>query len=149
MGQQSTTVDEASSHVSHPRQLKGSKTDVKCAKLVKLATDRTGTIKSSETIGDMLSVQVAKRITALVDVKMRHEQAHPNLVPATLLKKLFLLERAMESARHHDLSVMRELLNVTLIVTPQKDKVAYLQAWREDGHEGWQSYDQTQIDRFV
>jgi len=126
-----------------------SKAEQECEKLVKLATDRTGTIKTNEAIGNVLSVDVAKRVVALVDVKARHEQAHPNLVPATLIKKLFILERAMQTAHHRDHEVMTELLEVTLTVTPEKDQQAYLDAWRLEGDVGWQSYKQNQVDQFT
>lgn len=116
---------------------------------MKLATNKTGLIKTNPKVADILSVESAKRITTIIDVQRRHYEAHPNLVPAVLIKKLFLIERAMRSAYHQDLGVMVELLEVVLVVTPLKDKKEFIDTWKNEEIDGWDCFDQMQIDRFL
>ena len=115
---------------------------------MKLATSKTGLIKTNSKVANILSIDLAKRITTILDVQSRHYEAHPNLDPPALFRKLFLIERAMRTAYHPDLGVMVELLEVVVVVTPLKDRGEYIDAWKREDADGWDSYDQMQIDRF-
>ena len=116
---------------------------------MKLATNKTGLIKTNPEVADILSVESAKRITTIIDVQGRHFEAHPNLVPAVLIKKLFLIERAMRSAYHQDLGVMVELLEVVLVLTPLKIKKEFFDTWKNEDLDGWDCFDQMQVNRFL
>jgi hypothetical protein len=116
---------------------------------VKLAKNKTGLIRTNPKVANILSLESAKRITAIIDVQSRHYEAHPNLVPAILFKKLFLLERAMRTAYHQDLSAMVELLEVVLVVTPRKLRAEYADTWKREELDGWDCFDQAQIDKFL
>lgn len=88
---------------------------------------------------------MAQRIASILDVKNRHTESHPNLIPAQLFKKVFILERAMRQARHNDHEILLDLIRVVMSVTPVEDRTRYLEAWRAEGNMGWARYDPAQI----
>jgi hypothetical protein len=66
-----------------------------------------------------------------------------------MLRKLFLLERAMLEVGDKKSEVVTDLLKVVLLVTPMKDRRRWIKEWEDDVIIGWQKYNPEQIRRFV
>jgi hypothetical protein len=101
-------------------------------------------------VKDLFTVNNVNKFTGMIAIKKRHEIAHPNLTPSTLVKKMYLLVKAIDSTGSKDEKGDIDLfMRMYLAMIGKVDIEKHLAVWRKDDSEGWDQLDEEHVARFA
>ena len=108
--------------------------------------NRSGLIGSNPIVGQYITKTTVKEFTKLIDVKTRHTNSHPNLLPSLLLKKLFLIRRAAhQTGMMECLAGVHLCIQLALAVMGSLEAKKYLEEWNKAGDIGWGKFEEADL----